>query len=70
MALELKQIELKEYQLPYEFINELRIISKFEKILQVSNSRMSTLYTLPSGYPIIITDDNCIIIIEPSNEII
>lgn len=61
-----KSIDMIEYQLPYEFINELRIISKFEKILKVTNQGMHSLYTLPSGYPIIITDDNNLILISPS----
>lgn len=64
MSTEVKSINMVEYNLPYEFINELRVISKFEKILKVSNNGCNTLYTLPSGYPIIITDENKLIIIS------
>jgi hypothetical protein len=60
-------IQLIEYILPIEFINELRVISKFTKNLTTADETELTVYEFPNGYPFIITDNNKLIIIEPQN---
>jgi predicted nuclease of restriction endonuclease-like (RecB) superfamily len=60
-------IQLIEYILPIEFINELRVISKFTTNLRTVEEIQYSVYELPNGYPFIITDNNKLIIIEPKN---
>jgi len=64
---QINNIQLIEYELPYEFINELRVISTFHKLIKSPQGNYQSLYTLTSGYPFLITDENKLIIIEPQN---